>query len=221
MPMSKGVDYDGAPIDGKKPDSMVEGASAPTPPLSAVSHGQGAHVQPRGPPRHSTRHPVAADGSSVTDENALSKAMRRKAALLDPPSMGTSKMHNSFLSYSSSKVSSYLAKVGVNLGRNENEIVVSTNALKHMEYDRLKVYPGSSSRLVTTPLDDEEVNATIDGQLLSHLVGEVTEVGMDEDELGSIYDLHASGQKSKTAKDKKNKKLRKFVKQPKSPLVSQ
>ena len=52
-----------------------------------------------------------------------------------------------------------------------------------MEYDRLKVYPCANSRSVTTPLDDEEANATIDGQLLSHLVGEMTEVGLDEDEL--------------------------------------
>ena len=102
--------------------------------------------------------------------------MRRKAALLDPAPTGTSKLHNSILCFSSSKVSSNLVKVGINLGRNENEITVSTNALKHMEYDRLKVYLGASSRSVTTPLDEEEANATIDGQLLSHLVGEVTEV---------------------------------------------
>ena len=109
----------------------------------------------------------------------------------------------------------------MNLGRNENEIVVSTNALKHMEYDRLKVYPGASSSSVTAPLDDEEVNATIDGQLLSHLVGEVTEVGMDEDELGSIYDLHASGRTSKSVKVKKNKKIKKVEKQANYPIVSQ
>ena len=61
----------------------------------------------------------------------------------------------------------------------------------------------------------------MDGQLLSHLVGEVTEVGMDEIELGSIYDLHASDRKSKHTKDKKNKKMRMIAKQPKSPIVSQ
>ena len=95
--------------------------------------------------------------------------------------------------------------------------------MKHMEYDRLKVYPGASSRSVTTPLDDEEANATIDGQLLSHLVGEMTEVGMDEVELGSIYDLHASGPKSKykSAKNKKNQKMKRSSKHPKNPIVSQ
>src|SRR4051812_41052731 len=128
--------------------------------------------------------------------------MRRKAEMMDPSNARRSKKSDSFLSFSSSKVSSNLAKVGVNLGRSENEISVSTNALKHMEYDRLKVYPGASSRSVTTSQDDEEANATIDGQLLSHLVGELTEVDMDEVELGSIYDLHASGRKSKFAKEK-------------------
>ena len=65
------------------------------------------------------------------------------------------------------------AETSCNLGRNDNEIVLSTNTLKHMEYDRVKAYPGASSRSVTTPIDDEEANATIDGQLLPHLVGEI------------------------------------------------
>ena len=128
---------------------------------------------------------------------------------------------DSFLSFSSAKLSSNLANVGVNLGRNENEIVVSTNALKHMEYDRLKVYPGASSRSVITPIEEEEANATIDGQLLSHLVGEMTEVGMDEVELGSIYDLQASDRKSKSAKDKKNPKMKRSSRQSKTQFVSQ
>ena len=72
----------------------------------------------------------------------------------------------------------------------------------------------------SAPVDDDEANATIDGQLLSHLVGEMTEVDMDEVELGSIYDLHASGRKSKSAKDKKKQKKR-SLKQPKNPIVSQ
>ena len=90
-----------------------------------------------------------------------------------------------------------------------------------MEYDRLKVYPGASSRSVTTPLVDDEANSIIDGQLLPHLVGEVTEVDLDAYDLGSIYDLHASGRKSKSAKYIKNKKMKKVEKQPKYPIVSQ
>ena len=56
-------------------------------------------------------------------------------------------------------------------------------------------------------IDDDSENATIDGQLLSHLVGAVTEVGVDEDEdgLGSFIDLYASSWKSKSAKNKKTK----------------
>jgi hypothetical protein len=47
-------------------------------------------------------------------------------------------------------------------------------------------------------------NATIDGQVLSHLVGAVTEVEVDEDGLGSLIDLYAFGRKSKSAKNKKS-----------------
>ena len=146
-------------VDGKASSVVVEGASPAPPP----SHGPGSCIQPKASPRCTMRHPAAADDSSVTDEDTLSKAMRRKATLLAPPPMGTSITHNYFLSYSSSMVSSNLAKVGVTLGGNENEIVVLTNALEHVEYDRLKVYPDASSRSVITPLDDEEANATIDG----------------------------------------------------------
>ena len=77
-----------------------------------------------------------------------------------------------------------------------------------------------SSRRVTTPIDDDSANATIDGQLLSHLVGAVTEVGVDEDGLGFFIDLYASGRKSKSAKNKKAKISRKNVKLSKSPIVS-
>jgi hypothetical protein len=50
-----------------------------------------------------------------------------------------------------------------------------------MEFDRLTVIPKASTMLNTTYLDEEEANATADGQLLTNLVGEVSEVGLDED----------------------------------------
>ena len=64
--------------------------------------------------------------------------------------------------------------------------------------------PGVSSRPVTSPVDDDDANDTIDGQLLSHLVGEVTEVDLDEAQLRSFDDLYATDRKSKFAKNKKN-----------------
>ena len=83
-----------------------------------------------------------------------------------------------------------------------------------MEIDRLKVSPKCSSKASTIQLDDEEEEATYDGQLLSHLVGEVSEVGLDETGLGSFYDLKASGRKSKSTSAKRTKshgKRRKFL----------
>ena len=116
-------------------------------------------------------------------------------------------------------VKSNLFSVGVTMGRNENEISISSNALKHMEIDRLKVSPKCSSKVSTTQLDDEEAEATYDGQLLSHLVGEISEVGLEETDLGSVYDLKASGRKSKSTSSKKNKAPRKKAKISKSPIV--
>ena len=80
--------------------------------------------------------------------------------------------------------------------------------------------PTVSAGPIPSPIDDDDVNATIDGQLLSHLVGEVTEVDMDETELGSFDDLYATGRRSKSTKNKKNKAARKSTKKSKSPTVS-
>jgi hypothetical protein len=44
-----------------------------------------------------------------------------------------------------------------------------------------------------TELDEEEANATLDGQLLSSLVGVVSEIDLDEARLGSLFELQASG----------------------------
>jgi hypothetical protein len=44
--------------------------------------------------------------------------------------------------------------VGVSLGTNEKEIMVSTNALKHMEFDHVKVTPRFLSKSNTTHLDE-------------------------------------------------------------------
>ena len=67
-----------------------------------------------------------------------------------------------------------------------------------MEFDRLTVIPKASTVLTATYLDDEEAIATSDGQLLSHLIGEVSEIDLDEDGSCSLYELKASDQKSKS-----------------------
>ena len=170
-------------------------------------------------PRRSGRHFTAKDGASATDEDALAKAMRRKAESFSTP-VGTSRHKQSFLSFSTSAVSSKLSAVGVSMGRSEKEVVLSANVLKHVEYDRLRVSPSVSKRQVLSPIVDDEANDTIDGQLLSHLVGEVTEVGLDESRLGSFDDLYASGRRSKSAKNNKKQASRKNAKKTTSPTVS-
>jgi hypothetical protein len=150
---------------------------------------------------------MEADGSKAMDEDTLTKAMRRKADLnLDTAGMKSST--KSFLPLSDKVISSKLASVGVSLGSNNNAISVSVNALRHMEFDRLKVNPKVSAKPGPSIQDDEELSATIDGQLLSHLVDEVAEVDLDEWMLSSVYDLQASARKSKANSASKNLNFR-------------
>jgi hypothetical protein len=150
------------------------------------------------------------DGASLIDEDSLVKAMRHKAAHnLDSSGTSAPSRSKSFLSFTSTLLSSKLNSVGVKLGNNDNEIFVSTNVLRGMEFDRLTVIPKALTLSDTSYLDDEEANAISDGQLLSHLVGEVSEVGLDEDRLSSLFELKASGRKSKSNSNKKILKSRK------------
>jgi hypothetical protein len=142
-----------------------------------------------------------ADGASATDEDVMAKAMRCKAKKnLD--TIGTSSSSKSFTCFSPSRIAVNLSSLGVSLGKNSRDIMVSTSVLKHMEYDRLTVAPKVSNVLDTSLLDDEEANATMDDQLLSSLVGVISEVVLDETELSSLSDLGASGRKSKTSAEK-------------------
>jgi hypothetical protein len=160
-----------------------------------------------------------ADGGTMTDEDTMQKAMRRKATKnLDFDGMISSPRSKSFLSFSSPVISSKLNGLGVSLGSSDKEISVSTRVLKHMEFDCITVILKASTRLDSTYLDEDEAIATSDGQLLSHLVGEVSEVGLDEDDMYSLYDLKASRRKSKSPSSKKPRKRSKI---PKYPIVSQ
>jgi hypothetical protein len=87
-----------------------------------------------------------------------------------------------------------------------------------MEYDRLMVSPKLQNIVEDTKLDEEEAIATVDGQLLSSLVGVVSEIDFNETMPGSFYDLCASGRKSKSNSCSKSSKRGKV---PKSKIVSQ
>ena len=159
---------------------------------------------------------MSVDGAATTDEDSMKKAMRRKAAH-NLEMSGNNLSSKSFLSFSSPSISSKLNCVGVRLGSNKNQIDISTNVLRHMEFDRLTVIPNVSTELESTYLDEEDANATSDGQLLPYLVGEVLDGGLDDDGLSSLYELKASVRKSKS----KSNKSRKRAKVSKSPTVSQ
>jgi hypothetical protein len=122
--------------------------------------------------------------------------MQRKAAMnLDFSGMRSKS--SSFVSLPTPVISSKLNVVGIRLGKNANEVCLSVNVLRHMEYDRLMVSPKLQNIVENTGLDEEEAIATIDGQLLSNLVGVVSEIDLEE--TGSLYDLCASGRKSKSS----------------------
>jgi hypothetical protein len=52
--------------------------------------------------------------------------------------------------------------------------------------------------------DDDEAYTISDGQILSYIVGEVTEVGLDDAILSSCYELRAKYRKYRTSSFKKS-----------------
>jgi hypothetical protein len=62
-----------------------------------------------------------------------------------------------------------------------------------MEHDHSTVDPMLRNVADNTILDEEEANPTMDGQLLSCLVGVVLEIDLNKAMLGSLYELQASG----------------------------
>jgi hypothetical protein len=90
-----------------------------------------------------------------------------------------------------------------------------------MEFDRIKCIPKFSSiKNVSLSEDEDDAYAITDGQLLSHLIGEVSEVGTDEAMPGSMYDLKASDRKSKSSRGRKGSKPVKKAKLSKTCIVS-
>ena len=92
----------------------------------------------------------------------MAKAMRHKAARnLD--NQGITSSYKSFLAFSNTTIVSKLNNVGVSIGKNQKEISISTNVLKHLEYDRLKGTPRVASKSYVSHTDEEELHATSDG----------------------------------------------------------
>jgi hypothetical protein len=116
------------------------------------------------PSRRSVRHGVGLDWAATSDEDFLTKAMRRKEATnLD--FAGTNKSSKSFLTFPTLLIAANLNNVGVSLGKTVNTISVSSSALRRMEFDKIKLTPTnlSTSDTLVSDEDDEEVYSVSDG----------------------------------------------------------
>lgn len=104
-----------------------------------------------------------------------------------------------------------LNSIGISLDSSTKAINVSYNALKRIEVDRTTVQPRTGrdgSDANPFDLSDEE-DPENDSGLLSHLVKDITDVDLDDLDLGTrICDLKVAGRKSKSAckKDKAQKR---------------
>jgi hypothetical protein len=142
--------------------------------------------------------------------------MRRKAEK-NLNTAGTKHSAKSFTSFSDTRISSNLSSVGVSLGSRSDEILASGNVLRQTELDRLTVASNGSTEPATSIVDDDEDDDILDGQLLSAIIGSVTEVDLEHSELSSVYDLNASARGSRSSAGKKS---RRYGKNTKSKIVS-
>ena len=95
------------------------------------------------PLRRSNRHPVSADGSSLTDEHALAKAMRRQASRNLDSMLGSSPAKY-FLSFPDTGISSSLKNVCTSMGNNDNQI---NNYIHYIRY--IKINPKNLNLVFT------------------------------------------------------------------------
>lgn len=86
----------------------------------------------------------------ASDEDIMSKAQR----LVAKRNLEISEC--SFVSFKSKIITTNLNNVGIRLGRNDNEVLKSVEAIKNMEVDRLIVSTNSSSSVHCIDLDKEE-----------------------------------------------------------------
>jgi len=149
--------------------------------------------------RRSTRtnYSYSADGISAADELVMDKATRRAAErILDSsvatPQKGPNKPKNTGKSPIDTCTSN-LNSIGISMGSTPKTIKVFYNALKHIEIDKIKVQPkagrAGSGEVNPFSLSDGE-DSEDDSSLLSRLVKDITNVDLDDLDLGTkICDL--------------------------------
>jgi hypothetical protein len=142
--------------------------------------------------------------------------MRRKAEK-NHDGAGTKQSSTSFISFSDSRIHSSLGRVGISMCRYVDKISISANVLRHLERDRLTDVPKVSTGIETPILEEDEADVISDGQILTALVGSISEVDLEQSELSSLYDLKASGRSSKSSAGKSS---RRNAKANKSKIIS-
>ena len=134
---------------------------------------------------------------SAADELVMDKATRRAAErILDSsvatPQKGPNKPKNTG-KLPIDTCTSNLNSIGISMGSTPKTIKVSYNALKHIKIDKIKVQPkagtAGSGEVNPFSLSDGE-DSEDDSSLLSRLVKDITNVDLDDLDLGTkICDL--------------------------------
>jgi hypothetical protein len=186
---------------------------------STATNSTGNLVDKKYALRCSTRlnNNCSSDGISKGDEDMLEKSMKRTVwknldgpALQQPsPAQSKSKAISIFESLSTDRCVSNLQRLGFSMGSSKQESTLAIKALKHIDIDRTKVEPKNSapknlmrSDSISSDLSDDE-DTRPDSVLLAHLVQDISEIGLDDEDLDiKICDLMAHSRKSKVSRKK-------------------
>jgi hypothetical protein len=131
-------------------------------------------------------------------------------ALQQPsPAQSKSKAISNFDSLSTDRCVSNLQRLGFSMGSSKQESTLAIKALKRIDIDRTRVEPKNSapnnltrSDSISSDLSDDE-DTRPDSVLLAHLVQDISEIGLDDEELDiKICDLMAHSRKSKASRKK-------------------
>ena len=148
---------------------------------------------------------------------APAKGMPNSSSVLTTTNgMAPCPSHVSFVAMSDDACDKNLRNIGLKTTTSDAGVHLSVQALKRVEVDRLKLLASNKSKnstgsplekVVTNPFessDDEDADTNSD--LLAHLIKDVSEVGLETEDLDmSICDLMASKRKSHKKKKVRNK----------------
>ena len=158
----------------------------------------------------------SANGISAADKLVMDKATRRAVernldSLVATPQKGPNMPKDTGKSPIDTCTSN-LNSIGISMGSTPKTIKVSYNALKHIKIDKIKVQPkagtAGSGEVNPFSLSDGE-DSEDDSSLLSRLVKDITNVDLDDLDLGTkICDLKVSGRKSKSSSKKEKARKR-------------